>query len=115
MNHFFLIILVSFFTLSCHGQYEKEFLRGEDLESKEFQELKLAYHKYLNYGKKNYALTAIEKYRDNKNLKDTLLRYSFVRDSLLSVLKSKSTSFYAKFPSKSLDLKPDEMKAWLDN
>jgi len=110
----FLPILCFFCVLSCFGQYNVEYQRGEALESKEFHELKLSYKKFLHFGKNNNAQTARKKYRDDKNLKDTMLRYSIVRDSLELDMKSKSTIFFSKFSLKSMNMTPAEMKAWLE-
>lgn len=101
--------------LPCFGQYEIENLRGEALESNEFHELKLSYNQYRNYAKKNTSLTARIKCRTQGSLKDTIARYSFVKDSLVLVMRSKSKVFYSKFSMKAMDLTVDEMKAWLDN
>lgn len=102
--------------LSCSKNVvvtETEYFRSQAFKSQEFKDLKAAYHHYLDYGKKHYTARAIKMYRDKPFLRDTILHYSHMRDSLLTVLKAKSDGFYAKYPSKSLNIDPDDLKILL--
>lgn len=105
---FFLLTL-----LSCNEKVEDtevENLRLEVFNSLEFKNLKSAYNEYLTYGKKNNTATALANFKGSPYLKDSILHYSLMADSLGELMKAKSKIFYSKYPIELFDMNPEEIK-----
>jgi len=113
MKPLHLIAILSFLLFSCAkkvGVTDIETLRTQAIQSKEFKELQFAYDSYLEYGKNNNTAKALKLYRNKPYLKDSIIHYSNMRDSLANVLQKKSDVFYSKYSLKELQINPDDFK-----
>tara|TARA_R110000765_G_scaffold226787_2_gene330703 strand:+ start:563 stop:922 length:360 start_codon:yes stop_codon:yes gene_type:complete len=113
MKNVLLTSILSIILFSCAKNIvvtENEYIRSQAFKSQEFKELKFAYLNYMDYGKKNNTFSAIARYKNRPNIKDTIFHYKAMRDSLLVVLKSKSNIFYSKYPSNLLNMDMDDFK-----